>query len=91
MIGAGNSGIFTNIAARPATGPGQQSGDGPEYAPEHEQKDGPPVSYPVKLSVTRADPPSRIKPLYVTLYHLIGTRPSFYLPQPRHLALSLHP
>jgi hypothetical protein len=44
VIGAGNSGIFTNLAARPTTGPGEQRQDGPEYAPEDEQKDGPPVS-----------------------------------------------
>jgi hypothetical protein len=46
VIGAGNSGIFTNLAARPAAGLGeQQRQDGPEYAPEDEQKDGPPVSW----------------------------------------------
>lgn len=44
VIGAGNSGIFTNLSARPTTGPGEQRQDGPEYAPEDEQKDGPPVS-----------------------------------------------
>ena len=47
VIGAGNSGIFTNLAARPAAGPGEQRQDGPEYAPEDEQKDGPPVSAPL--------------------------------------------
>jgi hypothetical protein len=44
VIGAGNSGIFANLAARPGTGPAIQRQDGPEYAPEDEQKDGPPVS-----------------------------------------------
>jgi hypothetical protein len=44
VMGAGNSGIFTNLAARPTTEAAVQRQDGPEYAPEDEQKDGPPVS-----------------------------------------------
>lgn len=44
VVGAGNSGIFRNLAARPAPGAGEGRRDGPEYVPEDEQKDGPPVS-----------------------------------------------
>ena len=54
VIGAGNSGIFTNLSARPTSGPGEQRQDGPEYAPEDEQKDGPPVSF-IDTSLGTAD------------------------------------
>ena len=45
VLGAGNSGIFGNLAARPDGRPrGNGEEDGVDYVPETEQKDGPPVS-----------------------------------------------
>jgi len=55
VMGAGNSGIFTNLAARPTTEAAVQRQDGPEYAPEDEQKDGPPVSLPPRAFVFYTD------------------------------------
>ena len=43
VVGAGQTGVFTNLSARPAAGAGRER-DGPEYVPEDEQKEGPPVS-----------------------------------------------
>ncbi|WWC60740.1 uncharacterized protein I303_103316 [Kwoniella dejecticola CBS 10117] len=48
FIGAGSSGVFGNLAARPDNPQNLANADGPEYAPEHEQKEGPP-SYQAAL------------------------------------------
>ncbi|ORY30038.1 hypothetical protein BCR39DRAFT_445814, partial [Naematelia encephala] len=47
VVGGGQSGVFTNLAARPG-GEQETRRDGPEYVPEDEQKDGPP-SYQAAL------------------------------------------
>ncbi|KAK8869474.1 hypothetical protein IAR55_000038 [Kwoniella newhampshirensis] len=48
VIGGGTSGVFGNLAARPEGHHAAPEGDGPEYVPEDEQKDGPP-SYQAAL------------------------------------------
>ncbi|WWD16265.1 hypothetical protein CI109_100691 [Kwoniella shandongensis] len=48
VIGGGTSGVFGNLAARPDGQHAGPDGDGPEYVPEDEQKDGPP-SYQAAL------------------------------------------
>ncbi|WWC69098.1 uncharacterized protein I206_103034 [Kwoniella pini CBS 10737] len=48
FIGAGSSGVFGNLAARPDNPQNIANADGPEYVPEDEQKEGPP-SYQAAL------------------------------------------
>ncbi|WRT67498.1 uncharacterized protein IL334_004470 [Kwoniella shivajii] len=49
IIGAGSSGVFGNLAARPDNPQiAATNGEGPEYVPEDEQKEGPP-SYQAAL------------------------------------------
>ena len=44
-MGAGNTGVFTNLSARPDNQQPEVNRDGPEFVPEDEQKEGPPVGH----------------------------------------------
>ena len=43
MIGAGQTGIFSNLSARPDNAAPENRTDNSDYVPEIEQKEGPPV------------------------------------------------
>ena len=61
VVGAGNAGVFNNLSARPDGEAPERRQDGPEYVPEDEQKDGPPVSLKSMLSNRVLMDISRIK------------------------------
>jgi hypothetical protein len=87
VIGAGQTGVFANLSARPDNGASPEVADHPDYVPEIEQKDGPPVcpqdeSHRIAVLTFH----SHTKWLYVMPSPHTGTPPSSFPLQTRPLA-----